>query len=661
MIKHSTPSRSIWPVLGLLLGGFGLRLWDLTRQNIWWDEARNIDVALRPFVQIPTAPELDIHPPIYFWLLHGWLRNLGIELGQDPTVISFATRFVSVAAAILGMLLLYRLTVTLADERAGRVALLLAALSPFWLAEAQEARMYTVGFVFLTAGALALVKAEGRSRPPQQAGDPQSPAQSGRTKRATILLYGAFVLTSALALLTHYNALFVVVAWYLWWGTRALMGPAPWSRLRVLLGCGVGMSLLILPILPVALGQIPDYANPNLTVPSLGQYLWENWQGYLGGYAWPHGLAGQLWLWSILGLGGAGLILRRAGRGEGFLLAWLLGGLAFYYIAVLDRGAFNIRYASFVTPALYALLGIGLSRWGGGWRLWAISGLIAGGMIPGVVADLTDARFFRSDTAGVAAWLQEVAGPGDVILVDQKYPFGFYYDAYAIEPEETHTGREAAPARYLFVDINTVDQALIRWAGQAETIFWVEWFESDTDPRGAVPFLLDSYGQRQGEQPFQGYRVTWWRMAPPTAFTLTQALTPTSQRWGIGLEAIAADVAAQAQPGGFLPVVIRWQRWGEPVPITFKARVALYDAAGNRLAQDDRRLLNDRHLQPDQWATEDQPLNVYGLHLPQDLPPGAYTVQLLLYDEASLAPFELMDAAANPAGFETVIGFIEIR
>ncbi len=49
-----------------------------------------------------------------------------------------------------------------------------------------------------------------------------------------------------------------------------------------------------------------------------------------------------------------------------FLLAWLSGGLALYYVAVLDRNAFNVRYSSFVTPALYALFGIGLAAFAHG-------------------------------------------------------------------------------------------------------------------------------------------------------------------------------------------------------------------------------------------------------------------------------------------------------
>ena len=46
----------------------------------------------------------------------------------------------------------------------------------------------------------------------------------------------------------------------------------------------------------------------------------------------------------------------------------LLGGLALYYVAVLDRNAFNVRYASFVTPALYTLIAAGLAGFGRWWK-----------------------------------------------------------------------------------------------------------------------------------------------------------------------------------------------------------------------------------------------------------------------------------------------------
>src|SRR5690606_36655021 len=96
-------------VLLIVLLAWALRLVALDRQAIWWDEARKIDVALRPFEQVATAPELDIHPPVYFWLLHGWARLNGLSMEMEPTPMAFVTRLLSVMAGVVSVALLYQL------------------------------------------------------------------------------------------------------------------------------------------------------------------------------------------------------------------------------------------------------------------------------------------------------------------------------------------------------------------------------------------------------------------------------------------------------------------------------------------------------------------------------------------------------------------------
>ena len=89
---HTTGIVRNWPRIALILlfgAGFALRLHELTLQDIWWDEARNIDVALRPFIQVATAPELDIHPPIYFWLLHLWSQISYLQIGDGPVKVAY--------------------------------------------------------------------------------------------------------------------------------------------------------------------------------------------------------------------------------------------------------------------------------------------------------------------------------------------------------------------------------------------------------------------------------------------------------------------------------------------------------------------------------------------------------------------------------------------
>ncbi len=663
-----------WLLLGMLLAAFALRLYELTRQDIWWDEARNIDVALRPFLQVATAPELDIHPPVYFWLLHFWTQLTDVAMGQAPAALAFQTRFLSVFAGVVGVALLYPLGVRVGGPSAGLGAVAIGALAPFWLAESQETRMYTLGFALLSAAALALMRVT------QGEGQAARVAEGGRlwTFWRRYCYHIAFVLLCALALLTHYNAVFVIVAWYLWWGGWSLLQPDRWRQVTTVFVSGLAMTVLILPIAPIALRQIPGYANPNLRIPTLVEYVSENARAYLGGYAFNSTLLGgnaNLWLILALLMLVCGLILslvlsiRRSAPDRltdlTLLLVWLLGGLALYYIAVLDRGAFNVRYASFVTPALYVLAGASLAALGAIWRLLPALGLalLLAGMLPAARADVEDSRFARENISGVTAWLNEMAGPNDVIFVDQKYPFGFYYERYAVEPDAMPAGAEAAPARYLFVDINTIDERLTEWAGDAEQVFWVQWFESDTDPRRAVPFLLDQVGEREGEKVFQGYEIDWWRLAPPSSFTLSQNFVEARYAWPPAVQTIEIAVPDEAIIAGETAfVAIRWERAGtERVGRPLKARVALYADGDSRKAQADERILNDRHLMPDEWSPEDQPLNVYRVETPADLAPGQYNLRLLVYDADTLEALELVDEAGNPAGIEATIGTVEIE
>lgn len=677
-----TNTKPAWlrPALILtLLVGFALRLTSLNLQNIWWDEARNLDVALRPFLQVATAPELDIQPPLYYYLLHGWLGVNGISIGDEPATLAWLARFVSLFFGLLLIPLVGQLARRIGGNFAFLSAATIGALSPFWLAESQETRMYTVVLALLTCAALALLTALQRENAralPGVAPDALGP----RTP------YVVFILASAAAFLVHYNAVFVLIAWYLWWLFAALLQRGDtqlplWTRLKPLLFSGIATTLLVLPIAPIALRQIPGYGNPNLVVPTVSDYLAQNFTGHLAGYAWDaaalFGYA-NWWLWASFGVAIAGILLLclrqrnlpRFWRELAFLLVWFAGGLFLYYLAVMDRGAFNIRYSAMVTPALIALLGAGVAGWNLRRRLplgWLALILLVGGMIPFIRSDLTDPRYFREDMQGVTDWLRENTRASDIILVDQKYPFAFYYDNYVIAEDAAPEGVEVAPARYLFVDINTLANRLSTWATDAERIFWVQWFESDTDPRHAVPFLLDQNGAHAGEEWFQGWSIDWWNLNPPNHFALGEALAPLFLRFtnpdgAPAVQTVEASIPVTATASGGVPVVIRWQRTPDSGAIRpLKARVALYDAADNRLAQADERILNDRHLAPAEWRAEDASLNVYLAAPDAPLPAGVYSVRLLVYDADTLEPLTLLDAAGNPAGIEATLGEVRIE
>ena len=190
----------------------------------------------------------------------------------------------------------------------------------------------------------------------------------------------------------------------------------------------------------------------------------------------------------------------------------------------------------------------------------------------------------------------------------------------------------------------------------------MQWFESDTDPRRAVHFLLNKYGRHSGEEWFQGYAIDWWELEPPTQFELAPAPQPLTLSFAQAVQVVEVSLPQRRLPAGTpLAVALRWQRIPTgSVLRPLKARVALYDTSGNRLAQADERLLNDRHLAPAQWQPTDRPLGVYLLPIPEGQPPGRYAVRVLVYDAESLEPLNWVDAVGTPAGIEPELGRIEI-
>ncbi len=656
-------------MLGLVvLAAFALRLYRLDFQDIWWDEARNIDVASRPLAQIAVAPELDIHPPVYFYLLHGWGRLAGAS--------AFAMRFLSTWFGVLLAPLMYALGRRIGGRWAGLGAALAAAALPFLLGEAQETRMYTATLAWLACAGLALLRAGDRSQRSKASGQ-----------------WVLFALFSALALLTHYAAVFALVALWAWTAGWALIGSGRerWRRVRTVLLAGVLTALLCLPGLPVALRQIPGYRNPNLVAPSLGQFLGDLAHVYgLGEHL--DALPAQPWAWALAGWLGVGWLLaainpriresaNQRWRHLLFAIAWAIVPLAIYYLVIADRGTFATRYISVALPGWLLLAGLALRGWGQTHRTLGVTAALVLVLIlaPGLRGDLTDSRFFREDTRGVVAWLRANTDPArDLILVDQRYPFGSYYARWNNAADGVPPAEPAAqtPAQYLFVDINTVADRLNTLTRGRERVFWVRWFESDTDPRGATQFLLEKFGTRLGERLFRGYTVESYAVAPDAQFEIAPALNAADAAFGgqvrliasafggrgPGLTSSAAETRRPTAPADQpVWVVARWAALPAAsapetaLPRGVKASAVLEDATGRIVGRDDRPILNDRHLAPSQWSADDTPLGVYAVRADPGTPPGRYTLRLAVYDPATLAQLPAAGSAFATLGQVTLM------
>ena len=131
--------RATWLIGGLVLAltvfGLGLRLYQLGQLSVTGDEEFSVRIARDSLTEMidRISREAEPHPPLYYLLLHWWIRIAG----QSDLMIRLPTAVVSAASIPLA----FRLGQKLAGTTIGILTALLFAASPFETFYAQQARM----------------------------------------------------------------------------------------------------------------------------------------------------------------------------------------------------------------------------------------------------------------------------------------------------------------------------------------------------------------------------------------------------------------------------------------------------------------------------------------------------------------------------------------
>ena len=68
------PARIGWVLVLLVVAGALLRALRLTWQPLWWDEGYSVYFATEPLARMVALTAQDIHPPLYYALLHWWIQ-----------------------------------------------------------------------------------------------------------------------------------------------------------------------------------------------------------------------------------------------------------------------------------------------------------------------------------------------------------------------------------------------------------------------------------------------------------------------------------------------------------------------------------------------------------------------------------------------------------
>lgn len=381
----------------ILAGGLVLRLVAIGSRPLWYDEAFSILLARRSLDEIVAGTAADTMPPLYYFLLHGWMI-----FGQDVA----ALRSLNVMLAMALIYLAYLWARAIYGEASGLLAGLLAATSPFLIYHAQELRMYTLLALALSAYAYLFTRLE-------QNRDGEEPRR---------VHWWGLTLTAAVALYSHNLALFTLLAPDIYLTVRRR-----WRTLRRLLlaqGAALVLALPWLIVVPQQIAKIqrafwtprPGFLEAlqaaislhyNLPVP-------ESWIAVA--------VAGSL---LTLALTGHAIIRRRnLRRGKGHLYAFLLlPPVALLALSYLMRPLFVPR-AFILSAVAYLVL---------------VAGIIPRAPLPGqgalilatlllplvrfLPAQYNYASFPRSPFDAAGAYLEENTDAGELILHDNKLSY----------------------------------------------------------------------------------------------------------------------------------------------------------------------------------------------------------------------------------------------
>jgi 4-amino-4-deoxy-L-arabinose transferase-like glycosyltransferase len=207
----------------VLLGG-GLRFATLGLQSYRYDEAVTAIRVLHPslFDTLSAVPNSESSPPLYYAVAWLWSRVFGIgEVGL---------RSLSALAGTASIVVIYLAASRLTTRRVGLIAAAIVAINPFLIWFSQDARAYSLVFLLTCLSFLFFARSLR---------DPEGPSRG--------VLVG-WALFSALALATHYFAIFVVAP------EAALMIWRAARRRQVIIACACVVAAGAL-LLPIALHQ----------------------------------------------------------------------------------------------------------------------------------------------------------------------------------------------------------------------------------------------------------------------------------------------------------------------------------------------------------------------------------------------------------------------
>jgi mannosyltransferase len=639
---------TIAALLLILLLALVLRFYHLDAQSLWNDEGTSVAIAQRGLVTIARDAAHDIHPPLYYWLLSGWVRLVGTS--------EVAVRSLSALLGVALVALTYALGRLLRPQGgrwAGLAAALVAAINPFQVYYSQEARMYMLLAVW---GALAFYAALIWAA-----------SERGEGVHHWSIVY---VLASVAGLYTHYAFPMVLLVINLTIlldillqglghptmvrraqtaqgdqvsaqpttsSGQALSAWRPVARLWRWLALQTGVVLLFAPWLPTAYSQLTTWPAvvepPNLIAAWITICQWFS----TGPAAPPWGEMGWVLLLFLLLFYPA-----RGHRRLPGLLAYLTPvlWLVVPVLLILGLGLFKEAYLKFLlvaSPAPCLLAGrlvtaaLPTGRRASSVAVVLLGALVAllvlGASVYGLYHYYNNPAYARDDYRGIAAYVDATGKPCDAILLNapgQHEVFGYYYhgDLPVYPLPETRPLDPAATEIAL--------EGLTQPGGR---VFAVLWATDESDPERFIEGWLDRHAYKALDSWYGNVRLAVYSVPermPAVPDRILNASLHSSETEDeitlLGYSLLNDRLAA----GDIAQITLFWQAGRAPT-LRYKVFLHVLDAANHIIGQRDAEPGGGVQLTT-LWAPGDIVADNHGLPIHPATPPGEYRVEVGMYN-----------------------------
>lgn len=400
------------PLLLLLLVAALLRLPTVGVQSFWLDEAYTADLMrLGPGDLWAAIRDGESTPPLYYLLARLW----AVVFGNGEVGL----RLLSALLGIATVPIVAALGARIGGRRTALIASALVACNPLVVWYAQEARSYALLIPLAALSVLMLQRALERRVPERMA---------------------AWGVVAALAMATHYFAIYLVAVEVLWllWATRPRLSGAVLAGLAPPVLAGAALA-------PLALQQRGNDSASFIRETALSTRIVQIPKQWLVGFDAPaeSALAIAAGLLALVGVAGLAVALRRPGRGEAYgVLAVAAGGVLLpLLLALLGEDHLLTRNVIGALPLALCLVGLGLAeltRLGGRIRDLALAATLVL-FVGWALLDVEVARnpdLQRDDWRGAAEALGSIQAPRAIVVSpgSGRIPVAHYLEGAEVMP-----------------------------------------------------------------------------------------------------------------------------------------------------------------------------------------------------------------------------------